>query len=216
MAEPKLAHIVYFTLKDNSPAAIAKQLDACQKYLTDHPGVVFFAVGTRTPAWTREVNDKDFRRRLARGLQKPRGPRPISNRPATRQVHRREQTQLGQGARVRRGCGVAASSSSEHRNKIPRGADSSWHRGPIQGSGSQARQIGRDLRRQRRTRRAGHAQSVQGGSQSGIRKRPVTATRPTGTAFTKSRRSASRRPSTAPSRGRRELPRRPMTFNDSR
>jgi hypothetical protein len=60
MAEPKLAHIVYFTLKDHSHRAIQKQLDACKKYLTDHPGVVFFAAGTRSPGLEREVNDKDF------------------------------------------------------------------------------------------------------------------------------------------------------------
>jgi hypothetical protein len=60
MAEPKLAHIVYFTLKDHSPAAIEKQLEACKKYLTDHPGVAFFAAGTRTVGLEREVNDKDF------------------------------------------------------------------------------------------------------------------------------------------------------------
>jgi hypothetical protein len=58
--EPKLAHLVYFTLKDHSPEAIQKQLAACRKYLTDDPGVVFFAAGTRTPGLEREVNDKDF------------------------------------------------------------------------------------------------------------------------------------------------------------
>ena len=49
MAESRLAHIVYFTLKDRSPAGIQRQVDACQKYLTDHPGTVYFGVGTRTP-----------------------------------------------------------------------------------------------------------------------------------------------------------------------
>jgi hypothetical protein len=55
-----LAHMVYFTLKDNSPAAINKMLDACRKYLTGHPDTVVFAVGTRTPDLNREVNAKDF------------------------------------------------------------------------------------------------------------------------------------------------------------
>ncbi len=59
-AEPMLAHIVYFTLKDNSPAASQKLLDACQKYLTDHEGTVFFGAGTRTSELNREVNDKAF------------------------------------------------------------------------------------------------------------------------------------------------------------
>ena len=60
MADATLAHIVYFTLKDNSPAAIAKQIELCKTYLTDHPGTNYFAVGTRTPDLTREVNDKEF------------------------------------------------------------------------------------------------------------------------------------------------------------
>jgi hypothetical protein len=56
----RLAHMVYFTLKDNSPAGVEKQLAACRKYLTDHPGVIFFAIGTRTSGLNREVNDKEF------------------------------------------------------------------------------------------------------------------------------------------------------------
>ncbi len=55
-----LAHVVYFTLKDKSPASIERQVEACRKYLTGHAGVVFFAVGTRTPDLAREVNDKEF------------------------------------------------------------------------------------------------------------------------------------------------------------
>ena len=62
MAETKsmLAHVVYFTLKDSSPAGVQRQLDACRKHLTGHDGVVFFGVGTRTPDLSREVNDKEF------------------------------------------------------------------------------------------------------------------------------------------------------------
>lgn len=56
----QLAHMVYFTLKDRSPAGVRRQLDACRKYLTGHAGVVFFGVGTRTPDLAREVNDKEF------------------------------------------------------------------------------------------------------------------------------------------------------------
>jgi len=59
-AESKLVHLVYFALKDNSPAAVQKQLDACKKYLTNHPGTESFAIGTRTPDLIRDVNDKDF------------------------------------------------------------------------------------------------------------------------------------------------------------
>jgi hypothetical protein len=52
--------MVYFTLADSSPAGIERQLAACRKYLTDHPGTVFFGVGTRTPDLQRPVNDQEF------------------------------------------------------------------------------------------------------------------------------------------------------------
>ena len=58
--ETLLAHDVYFTLKDNTPAARAKLVAACKKYLTGHPGAVFFTVGTREQSLSREVNDQDF------------------------------------------------------------------------------------------------------------------------------------------------------------
>ena len=55
-----LAHQVFFTLVDNSPQNCQALVDACQKYLTDHPGTVFFSVGLLTPDLDREVNDLDF------------------------------------------------------------------------------------------------------------------------------------------------------------
>lgn len=55
-----LAHSVYFSLNDNSEAAIRAMVDACKKYLADHPGIVFFAAGTLNPELTRPVNDVDF------------------------------------------------------------------------------------------------------------------------------------------------------------
>jgi Stress responsive A/B Barrel Domain len=55
-----LAHNVYFALKDNSPAARQKLLDACSKYLTPHPGIGFFACGTLADELNRPVNDRDF------------------------------------------------------------------------------------------------------------------------------------------------------------
>jgi stress responsive alpha/beta barrel protein len=55
-----LGHMVYFTLKDNSPAAVESMLAACRKYLTGHPGTTFFAVGTLVPDLTRPVNQTDF------------------------------------------------------------------------------------------------------------------------------------------------------------
>jgi hypothetical protein len=57
---PRLAHNVFFALKDNSPAARARLVDACRKYLSAHPGTVFFACGTRAEELLRDVNDKEF------------------------------------------------------------------------------------------------------------------------------------------------------------
>ena len=55
-----LAHMVYFALKDNSPAAIDHMVGACKKYLSAHPGTTFFAVGKLVPDLTRPVNQTDF------------------------------------------------------------------------------------------------------------------------------------------------------------
>lgn len=56
----KIVHSVYFKLKDNSAAAQKKLVEACQKYLTKHPGEVTYAAGPRATAFTRKVNDKEF------------------------------------------------------------------------------------------------------------------------------------------------------------
>ncbi len=55
-----LAHDVYFTLKDASPAAKAALVAACRKYLAGHDGVVFFAAGTRADEMARDVNDRGY------------------------------------------------------------------------------------------------------------------------------------------------------------
>jgi hypothetical protein len=55
-----LAHNVYFALKDNAPAARQRLIAACKKYLSQHPGTVFFATGVLAEALNREVNDRDF------------------------------------------------------------------------------------------------------------------------------------------------------------
>jgi hypothetical protein len=59
-AEIVLAHNVFFTLKDQSPAGRQRLMDACRKYLTGHPGQVSFAVGMRAEELRRPVNDRDF------------------------------------------------------------------------------------------------------------------------------------------------------------
>jgi hypothetical protein len=57
---PMLAHNVYFSLNENSAEAKKKLVDACKKYLSKHPGEVFFAAGTRAEDLERPVNDRDF------------------------------------------------------------------------------------------------------------------------------------------------------------
>lgn len=59
-ADPMLAHNVFFTLKDQSPEAKKRLVDACKKYLSKHPGTVFFAAGTLCQELDRPVNDRDF------------------------------------------------------------------------------------------------------------------------------------------------------------
>jgi hypothetical protein len=58
--EEKVVHDVYFSLKDSSSGARGSLVAACHKYLKDHPGVVFFAAGTRAEDFKREVNDLSF------------------------------------------------------------------------------------------------------------------------------------------------------------
>lgn len=57
---PLLSHDVYFSLKDNSADAKKKMVAACKKYLSQHPGTVFYAAGTLVDDLKREVNDRDF------------------------------------------------------------------------------------------------------------------------------------------------------------
>ena len=60
MSEKRLSHVVFFTLKDSSDAAIQTLLDACHKYLKNHPGVVYFGAGTLAKEYARPVNDHAF------------------------------------------------------------------------------------------------------------------------------------------------------------
>lgn len=56
----KLAHNVFFALKEPTDANRRALVAACKTYLADHPGVVFFAVGTLEPELARPVNQRDF------------------------------------------------------------------------------------------------------------------------------------------------------------
>jgi quinol monooxygenase YgiN len=54
-----LVHNVYFKLKESNETNQQKLVDACDKYLSDHPGTVFYAAGTVSDL-DRPVNDRDW------------------------------------------------------------------------------------------------------------------------------------------------------------
>ena len=51
---------VYFTLKNSSQEAIDALVEDCNKYLTDHPGCMFYAAGELAKEIDRPINDRDF------------------------------------------------------------------------------------------------------------------------------------------------------------
>lgn len=55
-----LAHAVFFTLKDRSPAAAAALTAACHRHLSGHDGLIHYSAGPRDPELARDVNDRDF------------------------------------------------------------------------------------------------------------------------------------------------------------
>jgi hypothetical protein len=59
-AEANIVHNVYFSLNDPSPEAKQKLVAACKKYLSKHPGTVYFSAGTLAAEFDRPVNDRDF------------------------------------------------------------------------------------------------------------------------------------------------------------
>lgn len=58
--ERMVAHDVYFTLKDKSADAKEKLVAGCKRFLSDHPGTVWFAAGAIVAEHQRDVNDRDF------------------------------------------------------------------------------------------------------------------------------------------------------------
>jgi hypothetical protein len=59
-ADPQLAHMVFFKLKDNSGANRAKLIASCKLFLSSHPGTVYFGVGSLAADLKKDVNDRDF------------------------------------------------------------------------------------------------------------------------------------------------------------
>jgi hypothetical protein len=56
---PMLAHNVFFTLKDNSPAARKEMIEDSHQYLAPIPGTVFYAAGTVSDV-ERDVVVRDY------------------------------------------------------------------------------------------------------------------------------------------------------------
>jgi len=52
----RLAHQVFFTLRERTDERIESLISDCQTYLTGHDGMLDFAVGRREPKYTRPVN----------------------------------------------------------------------------------------------------------------------------------------------------------------
>lgn len=59
-AGPLIGHMVYFKLKDATPENRQKLVAACDKYLADHDGVVFYSAGAVADDFKRDVNDRDW------------------------------------------------------------------------------------------------------------------------------------------------------------
>jgi hypothetical protein len=64
MAEDRMhtpvAHMVYFSLHDASPAARARLIASAHELLANHDGVLHFSVGTLAERLQRPVNVRDF------------------------------------------------------------------------------------------------------------------------------------------------------------
>ena len=58
--ERQLAHMVFFTLKKDTPENRKKLVAACDKYLTGHEGVVYYSAGVVADDLKRDVNDRGF------------------------------------------------------------------------------------------------------------------------------------------------------------
>jgi hypothetical protein len=58
--EQSLSHAVYFTLKNTSAETVENLIEDCNKYLKDHPGVIYFSAGRLVPENIRDVNVTDF------------------------------------------------------------------------------------------------------------------------------------------------------------
>jgi Stress responsive A/B Barrel Domain len=59
-AAPRLAHMVFFTLKDRGAESRAAFVASCQKYLTGHPGTISISIGEIAQDVKEPVSDREF------------------------------------------------------------------------------------------------------------------------------------------------------------
>jgi hypothetical protein len=59
-SDPRLAHMVFFALKDHSKESRDKVIASCAKYLSGHEGCLSFSVGARAEDVDEPVSVKDF------------------------------------------------------------------------------------------------------------------------------------------------------------
>ena len=59
--ETAVGHTVFFELKDKTPEARKKLVDACYKYLKHHDGVLYFSAGPRATDAKEAVSAYDWR-----------------------------------------------------------------------------------------------------------------------------------------------------------
>ena len=59
-ADPQVAHMVFFKLKESTDQNKEKLVAACDKYLSDHEGTVYYSAGVMAQDLDRDVNDRDF------------------------------------------------------------------------------------------------------------------------------------------------------------
>ncbi len=57
---PQLAHMVFFSLKDKSSKAKRQLVELCNKYLSKHPGTVYYSAGVIVTELDRKVNVQDW------------------------------------------------------------------------------------------------------------------------------------------------------------
>lgn len=58
--DPQMAHMVFFTLNDESDEARDRLVRSCHEHLSGHDGTVHFSAAIRAADMQREVNDSEF------------------------------------------------------------------------------------------------------------------------------------------------------------